>query len=127
MVVSKDAKLKIGFWVMFGVALLTLAPFLVLGARGLSQSSLSFALLLSGGLLFGAAVIYAGFRGLYPVLNELRRERELSVLKSRLVSMVGHEFSNALNIIQGSAHVLRVSDPDPSSAKRAGFYDMLEN
>lgn len=57
--------------------------------------------------------------------EEYAKERDLARFKSQLVSMVSHEFNNALSIIGGAALVLEDTDGQKTD-KRRSYYGMLK-
>lgn len=57
------------------------------------------------------------------VFHRLKLER----FKTNLVSMVSHEFSNALNIIQGAAYVLEKTESEGPSERRGNFFSILKS
>lgn len=57
---------------------------------------------------------------------QYRSEQELGEMKAKLVSMVSHEFGNALSVLQSVSFLLKESD-GAEPAKRARFYDILES
>ncbi len=57
--------------------------------------------------------------------EEYGKERDLAQLKGQLVSMVSHEFNNALSIIGGAALVLEDTDGQKND-KRQSYYGMLK-
>lgn len=58
------------------------------------------------------------------ILKALTRERELSELKSRFVSMTSHEFRTPLTTIQSSADLLEYFDCDP--AEQAELFQQIK-
>jgi signal transduction histidine kinase len=86
-------------------------------------STTSFVSLL---LSFLASLMIMGVFTFRQLVLPVRRELELSKLKTELVSMVGHEFGNAINIIQAATDVLRSTEGRESPEKRASFYAMLD-
>jgi signal transduction histidine kinase len=72
--------------------------------------------------------LFASMESLSRRLNEeYAKERDLAQFKSQLVSMVSHEFGNALSIISGAATILEETEnePDPK-VKRAEYFQMLK-
>jgi len=70
--------------------------------------------------------LFACLRDMSARLNEeYAKERDLAQLKSQLVSMVSHEFNNALSIIGGAALVLEDTDGQKND-KRRTYYGMLK-
>jgi signal transduction histidine kinase len=60
-------------------------------------------------------------------LNEqYRREAELSQLKTQLVSVMSHEFNNALTVIQGVAALLEETETSAKPGERREYYQMLK-
>jgi signal transduction histidine kinase len=57
--------------------------------------------------------------------EEYSKERDLARFKTQLVSMVSHEFSNALSIISGAAVLLEDTEGD-APEKRGQYYAMLK-
>jgi signal transduction histidine kinase len=57
--------------------------------------------------------------------QQYQREHELVEVKSQLVSLVSHEFNNALNVIQGVTALLEETDSKPLNGRREEYYRML--
>jgi signal transduction histidine kinase len=57
---------------------------------------------------------------------QFEREAELGRLKGSLVSMVGHEFNNALSILGGTTNLLRVTEKPAPEGRREEYYTVLE-
>jgi signal transduction histidine kinase len=57
---------------------------------------------------------------------ELRKEKELSQLKSQLVSTVSHDLNNALSVIHAAAVSLEEMEPTPVSDKRLRMFRILK-
>ncbi|MFH1724971.1 MAG: HAMP domain-containing sensor histidine kinase [Elusimicrobiota bacterium] len=55
-----------------------------------------------------------------------KKESELVHLKSALISVISHEFNNALSVIQGITSVLEETEGEPYDEKRKGYYEMLK-
>ncbi len=80
----------------------------------------------NAGVRLGFFVIIAGLTNLTLRLRRLNEaERQVSELKSDLVSLVSHEFGNSLTIYRLGLTLLRESEPQPS-AERLQHYAMLE-
>ena len=73
--------------------------------------------------------------GLFERLREMARrlnadfvrERELAQFKSQLVSLVSHEFNNALSVISGAATLLEESESGEKPERRAHYFAMLKS
>jgi signal transduction histidine kinase len=72
-------------------------------------------------------VVVTAMSGLIARLRELNdRERELSELKSGMVSLVSHEFGNFLTTFKLSLTILKESESGEISAQRRRCYDILD-
>ncbi|MDE1977170.1 MAG: HAMP domain-containing histidine kinase, partial [Elusimicrobia bacterium] len=73
------------------------------------------------------ADLFGTLRRLMEQLNrQYAREHELAQFKTKLVSMVSHEFNNALSVIQGITSLLQDSEPSGAGDdKRAKYYALL--
>lgn len=70
--------------------------------------------------------LFVSLRDMSARLNEeFGKERDLARFKGQLVSMVSHEFSNALSIISGAAVLLEETDGE-GLKKRQPYYAMLK-
>ncbi|MBI3550350.1 MAG: HAMP domain-containing histidine kinase [Elusimicrobia bacterium] len=58
---------------------------------------------------------------------QFEREQELGRLKTQLVSMVSHEFNNALSVINGVTSLLQDTETSATPEKRAHYYHMLRS
>lgn len=56
--------------------------------------------------------------------KEYKNKCDLSDFKTRLVSMVGHEFNNSLSIISTATELLK--EKDPNAADKAALYHVIE-
>lgn len=56
----------------------------------------------------------------------LAREKRASALKSQLIRIVSHEFNNALMSSYAGLCLLKGTEPEPLSGKRAQYYEMLD-
>lgn len=75
-------------------------------------------------------------QGLFGVLSQMSRrlnerfikEHELAQFKTQLVSLVSHEFNNALSVINGVSLLLEETEkqPEKGNGKRQTYYDMLK-
>jgi signal transduction histidine kinase len=76
--------------------------------------------------LVGLVIIALGFSGLRRNENaRLAAAMEVSQLKSNMVSLVSHEYSNVLTHLKLATWLLRDSEPAPVSESRADSFDML--
>jgi signal transduction histidine kinase len=57
--------------------------------------------------------------------QQFQKEHELVEVKSQLVSLVSHEFNNALNVIQGVTSLLEETESKPHNGRRDEYYKML--
>ena len=81
----------------------------------------------NAGVRLGFFVIVTVLSGLIAKLRRLNdRERETSELKSRMVTLVSHEFGNFLTTFRLSLTVLRESDGTGPSAERERCYATLD-
>jgi signal transduction histidine kinase len=70
--------------------------------------------------------LFMSLRDMSARLNEeFAKERDLARFKGQLVSMVSHEFSNALSIISGATVLLEETDSE-GPEKRQPYYAMLK-
>lgn len=58
--------------------------------------------------------------------RQFRREKELAEIKTQLVSMVSHEFNNAMTVIAGVTALLEDSEGD-GKARRDKYYQMIKD
>ncbi|MDE2237210.1 MAG: hypothetical protein KGK30_04925, partial [Elusimicrobia bacterium] len=71
--------------------------------------------------------LFSSMRQMSRRLNErFVRERELAQFKTQLVSLVSHEFNNALSVINGASLLLEDSEDAKNPAKRRSYYEMLK-
>jgi len=59
--------------------------------------------------------------------KQYEKEQDLVKFKTNLVSMVSHEFNNALGVLNGVSFLLEESEPAGVIAKRAEYYTMLKS
>lgn len=72
--------------------------------------------------LFGAIAEMSGHLN-----RQFEKEQELSQLKTQLVSMVSHEFNNALSVISNVSLLLEETETGETSVKRGGYYAILKS
>lgn len=73
------------------------------------------------------ASLFSRMREMAERLNQqYGRERELGELKTQLVSMVSHEFNNAMTVIVGVTALLEDSEGE-SQDRRARYYEMIKD
>lgn len=71
--------------------------------------------------------LFARMKDLMDRLNaEYRKEKEMSQLKSQLVSMVSHDLNNALSVIHAASVSLEEGEPKPMDAKREKTFRILK-
>jgi len=58
--------------------------------------------------------------------DRYKKEAGLVSLKSSLISIISHEFNNALSVIQGITHVLEETEGEPYDGQRRGYYEMIK-
>ncbi|MBI4057109.1 MAG: response regulator [Elusimicrobia bacterium] len=58
--------------------------------------------------------------------HRYKKEFELSQLKTRLVSMLSHEFNNSLNVIQGAMILLQETESKTTPEKKEYLYEMIK-
>ncbi len=61
------------------------------------------------------------------VLKSLEKERELNELKSRVISMISHEYRTPLTIICSSAELLERYGPQWDEARRSTHFERIQN
>lgn len=61
----------------------------------------------------------------HRLAGQYEHEAELARLKTQLVSVVSHEFNNALSIIQGGISLLQETEGEAPPAKRAEYYQVV--
>lgn len=73
------------------------------------------------------AELFSGLKDMTKRLNQqYEGEQELGRLKSQLVSMVSHEFNNALSVISGVSVLLEGSEPGHDK-RRESYYEILKS
>jgi signal transduction histidine kinase len=58
--------------------------------------------------------------------SEFHREQDLAQFKSQLVSLVSHEFNNALSVLNGVSVLLEETEGRKDEARRKDYYAMLK-
>jgi signal transduction histidine kinase len=93
-----------------------------------AASRVNLALILLTGLLAcGLMTFFLSRYVVGPLESQYEKEHELGQLKARLVSMVSHEFNNALATLGGFVLLLEESEPQQADGKKRGEYYTVLN